>query len=107
MSRLVYVNGLQQRINPSHSTMLSNIVRSLSVTSRPNQNKNGVEETKSVQLFEILNHEEGFKLFANHLLKEFSVLSAHSIFCEKKYIKINLCNYLLFLTERHYCFYWN
>lgn len=73
---------------------MAEIIRNLSVSAHTQQNsteKSGNHrESNPIQFADVLKCEEGFKIFANHLLKEYSVLS--DIF----YIFCNLNNSLLY-----------
>lgn len=80
VGRLLFVRRLNEYLdtNVNNTNAMATILRNLSVSVHREQKSGGSPDTmeKSVQFADVLRCEEGFKIFANHLLKEYSVLSA-------------------------------
>ena len=84
VGRLLFVRRLNEYLdtNVNNTNAMAQILRNLSVSVHREQksaersgNMDMSPKVKTVQFSDVLKCEEGFKIFANHLLKEYSVLS--------------------------------
>ena len=77
--RLLYVKQLKDYLDTevNNASVMMRALRSISKHRETDSTETDMKQGKNAHFSDVLKDEEGFKIFANHLLKEYSVLSVY------------------------------